>query len=151
MTTTEELIQQVLQATTGTPVDVHIKRNRRIMVNIPRTDLIKTMNILASELHIQHLSTITARDTGTDLELLYHFLLNGVVITIRTSCPKDDPTIETIVKIFPGAVLYERELHDILGIVPKGHPDLRRLVLPDDWTGGYPLRKDWKPPQEGEE
>jgi NADH-quinone oxidoreductase subunit C len=146
MTTTEELISQVLQ---GLPVQV--KRDRRIFIPVPRNDLIKTVNILSSELNINHLSTITARDTGKEIELLYHFLLNGVVITIRTMCPKDDPTIDSIVSIFPGAVLYERELNDMLGIVPKGHPDLRRLILPDDWVGGYPLRKDWKPPQESEE
>ena len=146
MTTTEELISQVLQ---GLPVQV--KRARRIFIPVPRNDLIKTVNILSSELNINHLSTITARDTGKEIEILYHFLLNGVVITIRTMCPKDDPTIDSIVNIFPGAVLYERELNDILGVVPKGHPDLRRLLLPDDWVGGYPLRKDWKPPQESEE
>jgi NADH:ubiquinone oxidoreductase subunit C len=146
MTTTEELISQVLQG-----LSVQVKRDRRIFISIPRSDLIKTVNILSSELNINHLSTITARDTGKDIEILYHFLLKGVVITIRTMCPKDDPTIESIVSIFPGAVLYERELNDLLGIVPKGHPDLRRLVLPDDWVGGYPLRKDWKPPQESEE
>jgi NADH:ubiquinone oxidoreductase subunit C len=146
MTSTEELISQVLK---GLPVQV--KRDRRMFITVPRSDLIKTINILSSELSIQHLSTITARDTGNDLEILYHFLLNGVVLTVRTTCPKDDPTVDSIVKIFPGAVLYERELNDILGIVPQGHPDLRRLVLPDDWVGGYPLRKDWKPPQESEE
>ncbi len=146
MTTNEELILQVLQ---GLPVQV--KRDRRIFISVSRNDLIKTVNILSNELNIQHLSTITARDTGSEFEILYHFLLNGVIITIRTTCPKDDPTIDTIVNIFPGAVLYERELSDILGIVPRGHPDPRRLVLPDDWVGGYPLRKDWKPPQESEE
>jgi NADH-quinone oxidoreductase subunit C len=146
MTTTEELILQALQ---GLPVQV--KRDRRIFISVPRNDLIKTVNILSNELNIQHLSTITARDTGNELEILYHFLLNGFIITIRTTCPMDDPTIDTIVNIFPSAVLYERELNDILGIIPKGHPDLRRLVLPDDWVGGYPLRKDWKPPQESEE
>jgi NADH:ubiquinone oxidoreductase subunit C len=146
MTTTEELISQVLQ---GLPVQV--KRDRRIFIAVPRDDLIKTVNILSSELNINHLSTITARDTGKEIEILYHFFLNGVVITIRTMCPKDDPTIDSIVHIFPGAVLYERELNDILGVVPKGHPDLRRLLLPDDWVGGYPLRKDWNPPQESEE
>ena len=146
MTATEELITQVLR---GLPVQV--KRARRIFINVSRNDLIKTVNILSSELNINHLSTITARDAGKEIEILYHFLLNGVVITIRTACPKDDPMVDSIVSIFPGAVLYERELNDILGVIPKGHPDLRRLVLPDDWVGGYPLRKDWKPPQESEE
>ena len=146
MTTTQELIVQVLKE-----LPVQEKRDRRIYITVQRNDLMKTINILSSELNIQHLSTITARDTGQELEILYHFFLNGVVITVRTSCPKNDPTIDSIVSVFPGAVLYERELNDILGIVPKGHPDLRRLVLPDDWVGGYPLRKDWTPPQESEE
>jgi NADH:ubiquinone oxidoreductase subunit C len=140
MTTTEELISQVLQG-----LQVQIKRPHRVFITVPRDDLIKTVNILASELNVQHLSTITARDTGTEFDILYHFFLNGVVITVRTSCPRNDPTVDSIVDVFPGAILYERELHDILGIVPKGHPDLRRLVLPEDWVGGYPLRKDWKP------
>jgi len=111
----------------------------------------RTVNILSSELNIQHLSTITARDTGSELEILYHFFLKGIVITVRTTCPKEDPTVDSIVGVFPSAVLYERELNDILGIVPKGHPDLRRLVLSDDWVGGYPLRKDWTPAEESEE
>lgn len=146
MTTPQELIIQVLQ---GVPVQV--KRDRRIYIPIFRDELMKTMNILSNELNIQHLSTITARDTGKELEILYHFFLDGVVITVRTTCPREDPSVDSIVAVFPSAVLYERELNDILGIVPKGHPDLRRLVLPDDWVGGYPLRKDWKPPQESEE
>jgi NADH-quinone oxidoreductase subunit C len=145
MTTTEEHILEVLK---GLPVER--KRNHRIFLTIPREDLLKTLSILSSELAVQHLSTITARDKGNDLEILYHFLLNGVVITVKTTCPKTDPTIESIVKIFPSAILYEREIHDILGIVPTGHPDLRRLVLPDEWVGGYPLRKDWKQPAEQE-
>jgi len=145
MTTTEEHILEVLK---GLPVER--KRNHRIFLTIPREDLLKTLSILSSELAVQHLSTITARDKGNDLEILYHFLLNGVVITVKTTCPKTDPTIDSIVKIFPSSILYEREIHDILGIVPTGHPDLRRLVLPDEWVGGYPLRKDWKQPAEQE-
>jgi NADH-quinone oxidoreductase subunit C len=147
MTVTIERIKEVLQ--TVTP-DIQSKTPRRVFVSIPRAELTKTVNIIASELGAQHLSTITALDTGTVFEVLYHFLVDGIVVTVRTSCPKDDPTVDSIVNIFPGAILYEREIHDIIGIVPTRHPDLRRLVLPEDWVGGYPLRKDWKPP-EGEE
>jgi len=147
MTVTIERIKEVLQTVTS---DIQSKTPRRVFVSIPRAELTKTVNIIASELGVQHLSTITALDTGTVFEVLYHFLVDGIVVTVRTSCPRDDPTVDSIINIFPGAVLYEREIHDVLGVVPTGHPDLRRLVLPEDWVGGYPLRKDWKPP-EGEE
>ena len=142
MAVTLERITEVLH--TVTP-DIISKTPRRVYVSIPRIELTKTVSIIASELGAQHLSTITALDTGNVFEIMYHFLIDGIVVTVRTTIPRDDPTIDSIITIFPGAVLYEREIHDILGIVPTGHPDLRRLVLPEDWVGGYPLRKDWKP------
>ena len=142
----EEHIKEILQQkTTGMNIDITVKRNKRIFVNVPRDDLKKIAEVIAEDLGSQHLSTITARDTGTVFEVLYHFFIDNVMVTLRTTCPRDDPTVDSIVRIFPGAILYEREIHDILGIVPKKHPDLRRIILPDDWTGGYPLRKDWKP------
>jgi NADH-quinone oxidoreductase subunit C len=147
MAVTLERITEVLH--TVTP-DIISKTPRRVYVNIPRTELTKTVSIIASELGVQHLSTITALDTGNVFEIMYHFLIDGIVVTVRTTTPREDPTVDSIITIFPGAVLYEREIHDILGIVPTGHPDLRRLVLPEDWVGGYPLRKDWKP-AEGEQ
>jgi len=151
MTSKEEQIKANLEKhkIAGKPLEIVIKRHNRIFVNVSRTDLKKVVQLIAKEPKLQHLSTITARDTGTDLEILYHFFIDGILLTVRTTCPRNDPTVDSIVDVFPGAILYEREINDILGIVPKKHPDLRRLVLPDDWTGGYPLRKDWKP--EGDE
>jgi NADH:ubiquinone oxidoreductase subunit C len=143
-------IERIMETLKAVSPDVVTKGPRRIFVNIPRTDLTKTVNVLASELGAQHLSAITGVDAGNVFELLYHFMIDGNVVTVRTTCPREDPTVESIVPVFPGAILYERELHDLLGVVPTGHPDLQRLVLPEDWVGGYPLRKDWKP-AEGEE
>jgi NADH:ubiquinone oxidoreductase subunit C len=128
----------------GKPLEITIKRHNRIFINVLRNDLKKVVQLIAKEPDLQHLSTITARDTGTDFEILYHFFVDGILLTIRTTCPRNDPTVDSIVGIFPGAILYEREINDILGIIPKNHPDLRRLILPDNWVGGFPLRKDWK-------
>ena len=145
MTFTEEQIKEILKKAIPKEIDVSVTRQRRVMIKVLRENLIKVIKVIAKEMDTFHLSTITARDTGTDLEILYHFFINGILVTVRTSCPRDDPTIDSILKVFPSAVLYEREIHDLLGIIPKGHPDLRPLVLPDDWKEGYPLRKDWKP------
>lgn len=126
---------------------VTVKRPHRLFITIPRDQVLTTAKLLA-ENGVQHLSTITGRDTGTAFEVLYHFFIDGNMLTLKTQLPRDDPVVDSIINEFPSSVLYERELLDLLGITPRGHPDLRRLVLPDDWPGGYPLRKDWKPSAE---
>jgi Ni,Fe-hydrogenase III component G len=68
-----------------------------------------------------------------------------VTLSLRTSVAKANPVLDTITPIIPGAILYEREIQDLLGLKVKGHPDPRRLVLPEGWPEGvYPLRKEYK-------
>ncbi len=63
-------------------------------------------------------------------------------LRIRVGVPAADPQIPSITGVFPGANFYEREAYDLYGIVFSGHPDLTRIVLPDEWDG-HPLRKDY--------
>jgi len=74
------------------------------------------------------------------LNLLSHN--HGRRLRIRVGVSGSEPVVPTIVSIFPGANFYEREAFDLFGIVFTGHPDLTRIVLPDDWEG-HPLRKDY--------
>ncbi|HHC09564.1 MAG TPA: NADH-quinone oxidoreductase subunit C [Actinobacteria bacterium] len=63
-------------------------------------------------------------------------------LRIRVPVPGDDPVVPTITGVYAGANFYERETWDLFGIEFEGHPDLARLLLPDDWEG-HPLRKDY--------
>ncbi|MFV1999115.1 MAG: NADH-quinone oxidoreductase subunit C [Acidimicrobiia bacterium] len=63
-------------------------------------------------------------------------------IIVSTRVPYDDPTVPTVTGIFVGANFYEREAYDLIGIDFPGHPDLTRILMPDDWEG-HPLRKDY--------
>ncbi len=63
-------------------------------------------------------------------------------LRIHTRIPGDDATVGSITSIFPGANFYEREAWDLFGITFEGHPDLTRILMPDDWDG-HPLRKDY--------
>jgi NADH-quinone oxidoreductase subunit C len=81
-------------------------------------------------------------------QLTYHLLSHGFKEYIRVTAlvDSDEPSIESITSLWPAANFYEREVFDLFGIRFEGHPNLRRIMLPDDWVG-HPLRKDY--PVEG--
>ena len=63
-------------------------------------------------------------------------------VRIRVQVPERDPSLDSIVDVFPGADAMEREAYDMMGIVFAGHPDMTRILMPEDWEG-HPLRKDY--------
>lgn len=81
-------------------------------------------------------------------QLSYHILSHSFKerIRLRVMLEEIDPQIESITPVWPSANYYEREVFDLFGIRFAGHPNLRRIMMPDDWEG-YPMRKDY--PVEG--
>jgi NADH-quinone oxidoreductase subunit C len=81
-------------------------------------------------------------------QLTYHIQSHSLKELLRVCAPVDeaDASIETITHIWEGANYYEREVFDLFGIRFDGHPNLRRIMMPDEWVG-HPLRKDY--PVEG--
>jgi NADH-quinone oxidoreductase subunit C len=77
-------------------------------------------------------------------EVNYRFLSvrEHVRIHLKVKIDESDPAVDTIAPIFPSANWYEREAYDMYGIVFRGHPDLRRMYMPEDFAY-YPLRKDF--------
>jgi len=81
-------------------------------------------------------------------QLSYHILSHTFKerIRLRVMVSEPDPTVESITSVWPSANFYERETYDMFGIRFAGHPNLRRIMMPDEWEG-YPMRKDY--PVEG--
>ncbi len=81
-------------------------------------------------------------------QLSYHLLslARKERIRLRVFVDEANPSVESITSLWPGANYYEREVFDLFGIRFQGHPNLRRILMPDDWEG-HPLRKDY--PVEG--
>jgi NADH:ubiquinone oxidoreductase subunit C len=79
-------------------------------------------------------------------EVVANFLSHPRNRRIRTICevPADDPTVASLTDISPGMNFGEREAFDMFGVTFDGHPDLARILMPDDWVG-FPLRKDDAP------
>jgi len=61
---------------------------------------------------------------------------------IRVQVPEADPSVASVIDVYPGVDAMEREAYDLIGIVFVGHPDLTRILMPEDWEG-HPLRKDY--------
>ena len=92
-----------------------------------------------------YLADITAVDTGTELRVVYRLvnLENSQHLVISVPVPRTGGRLPTLCRVFQGAEWPEREVYDLFGVRFDGHPDLRRILLTDDWEG-YPLLKTAK-------
>jgi NADH-quinone oxidoreductase subunit C len=83
------------------------------------------------------------------VEVVYHFFsyVHRHDLTVKIDLPRDKPVVPSVAALWPSANWQEREQFDLLGVEFTGHPDLRRILLPEDWVG-HPLRKDWTEPAE---
>ena len=83
------------------------------------------------------------------IEVVYHLASTEEKhqLTVKTILPREKPECPTVTGVHPGALWHERETYDMLGVDFQGHPDLRRILCPEDWVG-HPLRKDYEYPEE---
>jgi NADH-quinone oxidoreductase subunit C len=63
-------------------------------------------------------------------------------VRVRVQVPESEPVVASLVDVYPGTEAMEREAYDMVGILFEGHPDLTRILMPEDWEG-HPLRKDY--------
>ncbi len=130
-------------------VDVAEFRDQ-VSVIVKRDQIIRILRYLHDDplLSFDHLQDLTAADYLNKKEVRFEVVYNLYSIKyrnrirIRAQVPDIDPKIHSVVPIWAGANWHERECYDMFGIVFEGHPDMRRILMPEDWEG-YPLRKDY--------
>lgn len=101
-------------------------------------------------LAFDYLSDLTAVDyEDKGFQIVYHLISMGIDVSgvgrklvIKIDVPRDNPHAPTAVNVWPTANFHEREVYDMFGVVFDGHPDLRRILMPENWVG-HPLRKDY--------
>jgi Ni,Fe-hydrogenase III component G len=139
-------IREKIKAKLGAKViDWKEHSRRRIYFSIKKEDIFKTVEFLFKELGLRF-SIASGTDTPEGLEILYHFSFDpaGEFYSVRVLLSeKTHPEIDSITPIFPGAEWIEREMWELMGIKFLGHPNLKRLLLSEDWPeGNYPLRQN---------
>jgi NADH-quinone oxidoreductase subunit C len=121
------------------------KSARRAYVEIKPRALPAVASYLFRELGARF-NTASGVDARDHIQILYHFSLEGsdLLVSLRVKLDRQRPEVDSLAPLIKGANWVEREIHELLGVVFRGHPGLKRLLLPEEWPEGvHPLRRDY--------
>ncbi len=140
------VIKETIQEKLGARIlDFKESSPKRFYLGLKSADLKEAAKILFQELGLR-LATATGCDTPSGIEILYHFSYDqsGEIFSLRVLLEdRKKPQIDSVTPVIRGAEWIEREMWELLGINFIGHPNMKHLLLIDDWPEGkYPLRKD---------
>ena len=147
--TATSTVEKVRQKFPQAIVETVEYRDEQTIVLKPE-ELVTVCSYLQKDLLYNFLSSVTAVDWPERLprfDVVYHLLSipNQCVLRLKVRVGlrrEEHPAVPTVVEVWPAANWYEREVYDLFGITFTGHPDMRRILMPIDWTT-HPLRKDY--------
>lgn len=146
------IIRKLLAFDPESVTDAGLSRNE-LTLFVPGARIRDIAEFLRSDAELQfcYLADLTAVDrfpAEPRFEVVYQLysIPTRSRLRLKVKVGGDEPAVDSLSSLWPTANWFEREVYDLFGIRFHGHPDLRRLLLPDDWVG-YPLRKDY--PMEG--
>ncbi len=128
----------------GKAVEPSTMKGDYLSLDIERTNLVAVCRFLRDQLGFDLLSCISGVDMLDHLEAVYHVrsTVRGQLLQIKVRLDHEKPEVDSVVSVWPTANWLERETYDLFGIKFTGHPDLRRMLLDDDFEG-YPLLKSF--------
>jgi NADH:ubiquinone oxidoreductase subunit C len=130
-----------------------VQAERRITAKVADPDQLEVFAFAKEKWNAWHMIAISAVDKPDgNISAVYHFDIRppfeglpAITLNLEVECPSRDNTkLTSVCSVIPGSQFFEREAHDLMGIVFEGNPNLERLILPEDFPDGvYPLRKDF--------
>jgi NADH:ubiquinone oxidoreductase subunit C len=153
---TEELVVDSVKAKFPEEViDAKVQRKNRVSISV-RNDRIYDVGLfLRDELEFDHIASVSGVDyiNMNEFEVIYYVwsINKKVLVGLRTKIPRDNPVLKSLVGVWEGALYHEREIWEMFGIKFEEHPNLSLLLLPEDWDGPPPLRKDFVLPETHQE
>lgn len=156
----EKSIVDKLSDKFGAKTVVEFVKPLRIRVKVSKEDVLDVAKFIRDELHFDHAESVTGVDypDAKEIEVVYHLgsytdpELAKQVLTLATRAPReenpnpgsDSTKLPSLRDIFYSVEFHERECFEMLGVYFTGHPDNRRLLLPEDWADLPPMRKDFR-------
>jgi NADH-quinone oxidoreductase subunit C len=118
-----------------------------ILVSV--SDIVQVLEYLKNGLGCAYMACLSGVDYQSSLGVVYvvRSLTEKFEVMLKVQTPRENPVVPSVAKLYAIAGWFEREAYDLVGINFEGHPDLRRIMMPDDWIG-HPLRKDYREPAE---
>ena len=139
----EEVLRDIKERFKEDIVDFFDKSPKRVYIEIEPESITKVASYIFKDLGARF-NIASGVDARHHMEILYHFTIEDInlLISLRVKLAKSKLEIDSLAPVFEAANWMEREIHELLGIRFLGHPDLRRLLLSDEWPQGvYPLRR----------
>lgn len=142
----QEILQALKERFPEEVLGIQEKSTKRVYIQIKPSAIVGMAQFIFKEVGARF-NIASGVDARNHMEILYHFTVEDIdlVISLRVDLPKTKLEIDSLTPVFTAAQWIEREMHELLGINFPGHPELKPLLLPEDWPEGvYPLRKDYK-------
>lgn len=139
----DELLDELKQKFADAVLEAKVQRERKLAASVKKEKLLEICSYLRGA-GFDHLSCVSSADYADRLEAVYMLWSNEKrkQLILKVPLPKDSPSVDSVTSIWRGADWHEREAFDLMGIKFEGHPNLVRILLPDEFVG-YPLRKDF--------
>jgi len=141
-----EAMKEILEAQLAHPLFDETGEWLQLLVEGPQWKALASF-LRQGPMRMNYLFCLTCIDWKTHLTAVYHLTAteHRQVLVVKAKLDAADPVVDTVSDIWRTAVFHEREVYDLFGVRFTGHPDLRRLILTDDFKG-HPLRKDFEDP-----
>jgi NADH-quinone oxidoreductase subunit C len=143
-----ELVEAITASHAEQIESAEVLRSQRVSVVVKRAAFLEMAESFRDEFGFKIPSAAGGMDYPKEerMQMIY-YLFNPdskITLMLRVDLSRDDPTLPTLTGVWEAMSFHEREAHEMFGIEFEGHPNMIPLLLPPDWRGGHPLRKDFK-------